>query len=337
MIILSLSIAVAAATALIGLAVLASLRVGGQAVTLGLTHGATPLALVFAGACIACAVASDGTRRDLDAERRAVDARVVDLIARATTPRSALACLDAIAGETVEASCERAVFLTPEATAIAVSYVSAQISLLSDLDEHVRRIGGREPAAFASLRRSIEGDRFGIVAHVLSYRDGCTAADCPVFGLLKNTDRLVANLNEAPYDLYVSRYADRWPAVTRDPVVGAADNADPEDQPAEPGNLPDGGKVSEGGKAAVAGKPAGGIGGPLVFPSSDSIPAVSIMNAEPAVAPPPATTGATPKQAAPKRAAAPAAAKGKQPPQQKAAAPGPVNLNPNAQAGADGR
>jgi hypothetical protein len=335
MIILSLSIAVAAAMALVVLAVLAYLRVGGDTFTLGLTHGATPLAVVFAGACIASAVVNDGIRRDFDAERRAVDARVVDLIARATAPRSALACLDAIAGETVDASCERAVFLTPETTAMAVSYVSAQISLLFDLDEQVQRIGGREPAAFASLRRSVEGDRFGIVAHVLSYRDGCTATNCPVFRLLKNTDRLVANLNEGPYDRYVARYADRWPAVTRDPVVGAVDEAEPGGQSADPGKDPESAKVSgrtsEDGKAADAGKPAGGVGGPLVFPSADSIPAVSIMNAEPVVASPPASTGTTSKKSAPKRAAAPAAPKSKRPPQQTPAAPGPVDLSPHGQ------
>ena len=46
-------------------------------------------------------------RRDLAAERRALEARELDLATRALAPGSALACLDAIAGDVVEDACER--------------------------------------------------------------------------------------------------------------------------------------------------------------------------------------------------------------------------------------
>src|SRR5215470_12971172 len=78
------------------------------------------------------------SRRDLDAERRALDARAFELATRALAPGTALACLDAIAGEAVEDSCEKALFASPEATAAAVSYVSAQLSLLAAATEHAR-------------------------------------------------------------------------------------------------------------------------------------------------------------------------------------------------------
>jgi hypothetical protein len=44
-------------------------------------------------------------------------------------------------GATIEAACERALFQIPEATAAAVSYTSAQLTLLADLTMHVWRIG----------------------------------------------------------------------------------------------------------------------------------------------------------------------------------------------------
>src|SRR5262249_7831719 len=111
-------------------------------------------------------------RGDLAAERAALDVRALELATRALTPGSALAGLDAMAGEIVEDSCEKAVFATAEATASAVSYVAAQLSLLAAADHHVRR--GGASAAIIGLRRALETDRFGIVAHVLATRDGCT-------------------------------------------------------------------------------------------------------------------------------------------------------------------
>ena len=44
-------------------------------------------------------------------------------MARAIAPGSALSCLDEMAGEAVEAACEKGVFASPEAVAAAVKYV----------------------------------------------------------------------------------------------------------------------------------------------------------------------------------------------------------------------
>jgi len=110
-------------------------------------------------------------RRDLEAEQRALDTRAFELATRAFMPGSALGCLDAIAGETVEEACEKAVFASPEATAAAVSYVAAQLSLLASARDLGR--AGRTNSATLALRRAVEADRFGIVAHVLAVRDGC--------------------------------------------------------------------------------------------------------------------------------------------------------------------
>ena len=148
--------------------------------------------------------------RDPAGQRRSLDMRVLELTAQAMMPGSALACLDAIAGETVETSCEKAVFASPEATAAAVSYVAAQLSLLAAGSDHSgREDQGSEPM-LASLRRALEADRFGIVAHVLAVRDGCTRDQCKAFELLGDPNRVSANLAEATYDGYVKRHMAAW-------------------------------------------------------------------------------------------------------------------------------
>ena len=43
--------------------------------------------------------------------------------------------LDPIAGDTVEVACEKVLFASPEATAAAVSYVAAQLSILASAAE----------------------------------------------------------------------------------------------------------------------------------------------------------------------------------------------------------
>src|SRR5262245_26081529 len=69
--------------------------------------------LVMIGAAASWAALDGSARNDVIAERRALDGRMQELLIRAAVPGSALACLDAIAGDTVEASCEKALFQTP--------------------------------------------------------------------------------------------------------------------------------------------------------------------------------------------------------------------------------
>ena len=85
--------------------------------------------------------------RDRADERRALDQRAADLVGRAIAPGSAIACLEATNTETVEGSCERAVFASPETVAAATAYISARLSLLADAHEYTaRRDQGYESA-----------------------------------------------------------------------------------------------------------------------------------------------------------------------------------------------
>src|SRR5262245_4903953 len=203
-------------------------------------------------------------RRDLEAEQRALDTRAFELATRAFMPGSALGCLDAIAGETVEGACEKALFASPEATAAAVSYVAAQLSLLASARE-LGRPGGTNPGMLA-LRRALEADRFGIVAHVLAVRDGCAPDQCSAFAWLRDTSRINVNLAERPFDARINTYAANRPAA------GGRALASTPPSPSAAAKAPNN----------------------LYFPSATSIPPVNIMTAEPPPAqrPPQDTTGA---------------------------------------------
>src|SRR5689334_13335420 len=101
----------AAAALLVAFCLLAVSRAGRG----GVIGAFARVALVVAGAVATWAVLDGSMRHDVIAERRALDERMDGLLARAAAPGSALACLDAIAGETVESSCEKALFQSPEA------------------------------------------------------------------------------------------------------------------------------------------------------------------------------------------------------------------------------
>lgn len=236
---------------------------------------ATPVAFVLAVGLAAFVIADQMVAGRRAANERALIARSDELTARAVAPGSALACLDSAAGDATETACEAAVFASPQATAAAVAYIGARMALLAELKD-MPALASR----LASTRRAVELDRFGIAAHVLSERDGCSAAQCAGFALVPDSSMLRSNLKARTFDQYVSRHAVNWnaapasqappPAVSQAPAIPApaAQTAVAEPRP---------------------------VSSKYDFPSAASIPPVSIMNAEPAL----------PKEAAAAQAAAP--------------------------------
>jgi len=267
--------------------IVAFARNGLDGVSASLMQGAVVLMVALAGWW----AIDHFARRDFLAERQALDARAFELTARAMAPGSALACLDAMAGDVVEDACEKALFASPEAAAAAVSYVAAQLSLLASAGDHARRAG--PGSAMMQLRHALEADPFGVVAQVLAVRDGCTPAQCGAFALLQDTRRISANLAERPFEARLKQYAAAWPASGGRPVASAPAAA-PQPTAAAGPRVPNN----------------------LYFPSASSIPPVNIMTAEPAAPPPPHdTTGAAADPSARKPGAAPA----RQPPSSAAA------------------
>ncbi|MGA8962151.1 MAG: hypothetical protein WB475_18270, partial [Pseudolabrys sp.] len=128
------------------------------------------------------------------AEQRDLRLRDSQLSVSALAPGSPLACLDGVAGEQVENACERAVFADAQSTARAVAYVTARLALLADVSAVAPRDDRDLVAVFANARRAIELDRYGIAAHVLAVRDGCTTERCAAFAMFQDTGALKANL-----------------------------------------------------------------------------------------------------------------------------------------------
>lgn len=217
---------------------------------------------VIAGGALAVIVVLDHMTLDRQAaERRALMQRNAELNIGAIAVGSALACLDAGAGEAVENACEKQVFADPQTAARAVAYTAARLALLGEA--HATQPSAL--SAMAGTRRAIELDRYGFAAHVLATRDGCTAEQCAAFAWLHDTAAIKANLKAQVYDQYVSRYAAAW-SKEPDKQVPVANSAAPAPVAAAP-EAPTGVTVSS----------------KYDFPSSASIPPVSIMNAEPAL------------------------------------------------------
>jgi hypothetical protein len=201
-------------------------------------------------------------------ERRALDDRKAMLMAGSIAPGSALSCLDELAGEAVETACEKAVFASPEAVAAGVKYVTAQLALLNDATAYAERGDASYAAELVPLRTALELDRFGLVAHVLGDRQGCTAERCDALARFRDSTRVLANLRDHTFEEQVKKYTAIWNAPRpADGLVAAA-----------------------GPPVVLPGAAAPGTVAPRYdFPSSKSIPPVSIMapEATPPREPPP--------------------------------------------------
>ena len=284
-----------AVVALVVLAVLLRLmlRRAGQN---GPAYGWLACGVVLAGGMISYALVSRAAIQEQAADRRSLEARLAELTARSLAPGSALGCLDAVASAVVENACERPLFASPESVAAAVEYVDARFSLLASS----AALAGRDPSyqpAFERLRRGLEADRYGLVAHVLMTR-GCNGADCAELRLLRDPARVVANMQVRAFETSLGAHAPAWQS-NGSPAAASAAPIAPQPLAATAASAP----VASGGPGPIA--PSGSAAaGPAMFdfPSSSSIPAVNIMTPEPG--PPPAAEP-RPSTPAPKRAAQP--------------------------------
>lgn len=219
------------------------------------------VAAAMLSASLTWALLANATVRSQDAERSTLKLRAGQLAAESLMPGSPLACLDALAGDTVQAACERAVFASPASAASAISYVAAQLALLSDMTAYVARGGSHIDDAMLPLRRALEADPFGFLAYVLAARDGCTGAHCPPFALLSDPSHVRTNIIAQTLPHYLDHYRDVWAKSAEEPVASAVDA------------LPPGVIENSAAKRKVSVN--------IDFPSAASIPPISIMNPEP--------------------------------------------------------
>jgi len=236
------------------------------------SRGGGPRQLLPLSALVIAVIAVVGllermTVNERTAEQRALLQRYTELSSAAVMPGSPLACLDGSAGEQIESACEKAIFADAQSAAGAVAYTGARLSLLSDAFAAAKQGNPELEGAFAGIRRAIELDRYGIAAHVLARRDGCTVDHCRAFSMLQDVGAIKANLKVHAFETYVERYASEWgkmtPASDKQPQAAA---------PSTP-------MASANEVSVPTGRP---VDPRYDFPSAASIPRVSIMNAEPA-------------------------------------------------------
>ena len=233
------------------------------------------LILIVATGVLAAAglLAYDRILAEQATERRALIARNAELTNQALAPGSALACLETEAGSSIAKACEVGVFATPQALSAAVAFVGERLKLI----EAAQALTAGQRDFFAAERRAIERDRFGIAAHVLAQTYGCTVEKCAVFALLNDTRTLKADLAAQPFAKLVARYEGVWDKPVDERVPVATLPGAPAEVKAQ--TVP---PVAE---AVAKAEPPANAPHPLdkkwTLPSSDSIPAVSIMTPEP--------------------------------------------------------
>ncbi|RZM89447.1 hypothetical protein CWO91_42160, partial [Bradyrhizobium genosp. SA-3] len=238
------------ATGFFGLILLITLQRADRSVANGALTVITLLSIAIAGAATVRVYGPEG--QAAPGEARAQGAVTASL--------PALSCLDDLAGDAVAVGCEKALFGAPDAAAAAVSYTAARIDRLTALGDAATAEKSLT-LDMKVLRKSLERDRYGFVAHVLVARDGCTQFDCAAFRSLTDQQQVAANMNSHLYDTLVARYAPTWNTPATAPGLPAS---------AALAGLP---------PSMPTGKPTN-----AEFPSASSTPPVSIMNPEPPTA-----------------------------------------------------
>ena len=270
----------------------------------------TVITLLAVGIAVAATIRGYGPRaRNAPGENRSPQ--------QGSVASSALSCADDLAGDTVLMACEKVLFGSAEQVALAVSQTAAQLDRLVALGDVAVANRAMTPELKA-LRRTLEHDRYGLVAQVLLARDRCTLSECAAFRVLTDNRQILVNMDNHLYDVLVARYASSWNA----PPTAAAP-------------VP----VAALGPSVPTGRPTN-----AEFPSASSIPPVSIMTAEPGTAGSkssaerPASPAANAQAAAPRPTAAepvavpPAAVKKQAAQKQPARAPTPLSPPPTAAA-----
>jgi hypothetical protein len=264
---------------------------------------------------LALGMAAAETIRGFGPAQPGMSAGATPALQGATTALPALSCIDDLAGDVVLAACEKTLFGSAENAAAALSYAASQITRLTASGDVAAANLSMTPE-LEMLRRSVERDRYGLMAQVLVTREHCSASECAVFRTLTDHQQIAMNMAEGVYDALIARYAPSWNAAP-----GAA------------------APVAMLSPSMPTGKPTN-----AEFPSAASTPPVSIMTAEPSAVPaaaparPAASSAAAPSapSPAPRAAslAAPAVTAAKKPAAPKHAAspplhtPAPVQLTP---------
>ncbi len=153
-------------------------------------------------------------------ERKALEDRAAGLLAQANQPGSVLGCLNGAVTYLLDEACEKQIFAEPGRLASAVGLTAERVALLADATNFAMR----EPAfldRFEHLRKSIEADPFGLVAHVFAIENKCIPDSCTRFRFLKETGKVKANLSARKFEGLLAKYSPAW-AQDRPPANTSA-------------------------------------------------------------------------------------------------------------------
>ncbi len=153
-------------------------------------------------------------------ERKALEDRAAGLLSQANQSGSVLGCLNGAVTAILDEACEKQIFAEPGRLAAAVGMTAERIALLAD----ATNFSQREPAfldRFEHLRKSIEADPFGLVAHVFATENKCIPDSCTRFRFLKETDKVKANLSARKFEGLLAKYSPAW-AQDRPPANTSA-------------------------------------------------------------------------------------------------------------------
>jgi hypothetical protein len=142
-------------------------------------------------------------------ERKAIEDRAATLLAQANQPGSVLGCLNQAALPTLDEACEKTIFAEPQRIASAIGVTADRIALLNDATS----FAAREPAfldRFDHLRKSLEADPYGLVAHIFATEHKCIPDSCPRFRILKDVDKVKSNLTSRKFDGLLAKYKESW-------------------------------------------------------------------------------------------------------------------------------
>jgi hypothetical protein len=143
------------------------------------------------------------------AERKAIEDRAVLLLSQTNQPGSVLACLNVSVVPVLDEACEKTIFAEPQRITSAIAVTADRISLLYDAMNY----SAREPGfaeRFEPLRKMLEADPYGIVAHVLATEYKCIPESCMRMRIFRESERIKANLTYRKFADLLARHKESW-------------------------------------------------------------------------------------------------------------------------------
>jgi len=198
--------AIAAAGAVVLLLLVLIMRPRGDRSGLATLAQLALVAVIAGAAYFGLKLYEDNTRF---VERKALEDRAVALLAQSSQPDSVLGCLNVSLAPALDEACERIIFAEPQRITSAISVISDRLTLLDD----AINFSAREPAfaqRFEPLRKSLEADPYGIVAHVLAAQYKCLPDSCPKMRNFKEADRIKTNLASRTFDGLLVKHKESW-------------------------------------------------------------------------------------------------------------------------------